>query len=74
MSKHHFVHAKMPHFAHRSEVSISLIFRMKELFHFWRQNWQTRRQLAMLTGEELRDVGMTESQRMEELNKFFWEP
>lgn len=72
MSK--LVHAKMPHDLHHPQWIDVVSHKMKSLFHFWYQNWQTRRQLAMLTDEELRDVGMTESQRMEELNKYFWEP
>lgn len=39
----------------------------------WKQNWKTRRQLASLSADELKDVGLTEAQRQEELNKFFWE-
>lgn len=44
----------------------------QSLLH-WKQNWQTRQQLASLNEDELKDVGLTESQRQEELNKFFWE-
>lgn len=74
MNKHSFFHARLPHFAHRPDQVNSLIGKVKHMFIVWRQNWITRRQLAMLNDEELRDIGMSESQRQEELNKYFWEP
>ncbi len=74
MHKHTFFHAKLPHFAHRPEQMNTLFGKMRHMFFVWKQNWMTRRQLAMLNDEELRDVGMTEAQRQEELNKYFWEP
>ena len=74
MTKHSFVHAKIPQYAQRPERDPSGFSYIKHLLMMWKQNWQTRRQLAQLSAEDLRDIGLTESQRQEELNKSFWEP
>ena len=74
MTKHSLVHAKIPQYAHRPDRDQSTFAHLKHMLLSWKQNWQTRRQLAQLSAEDLRDVGLTESQRQEELNKSFWEP
>jgi uncharacterized protein YjiS (DUF1127 family) len=39
----------------------------------WKLRQKTRNQLACATAEVLRDVGISESQRLIEVNKSFWE-
>jgi uncharacterized protein YjiS (DUF1127 family) len=74
MTKHTFMHAKMPQYAQRSHHEETVFEHIQHMLLVWKQNWQTRRQLAQLTAEDLRDVGLSEAQRQEELNKSFWEP
>ena len=38
----------------------------------WAENARTRRQLAELTDQQLADIGVSRSERMEELDKPFW--
>ena len=38
----------------------------------WAENARTRRHLAELTDQQLADIGVSRSERMEELDKPFW--
>jgi uncharacterized protein YjiS (DUF1127 family) len=42
------------------------------LIRAWQQRASTRRQLAALDDHQLADIGISPSERMEELNKPFW--
>ena len=44
-----------------------------KLIASWKLRQKTRNQLADATADVLRDVGISESQRFIEVNKFFWE-
>ncbi|WP_024872379.1 DUF1127 domain-containing protein [Tolumonas lignilytica] len=74
MTKHSLVHAKIPQYAQRPDRDGSTLSHLQHMLLLWKQNWLTRRQLAQLSSEDLRDIGLTEAQRQEELNKSFWEP
>ena len=74
MIKHSLVHAKIPQYAQRPDRGHSIFSHIKHMLLLWKQNWQTRRQLARLSAEDLRDIGLSEAQRQGELNKSFWEP
>jgi len=39
----------------------------------WLRNHQTRRSLLALTDQQLKDVGITKNQAIEEAAKHFWE-
>lgn len=73
MTKHTFMHAKIPQYAQHPHHDESTFSHIKHMLILWKQNWQTRRQLAQLSAEDLRDIGLSEAQRQEELNKSFWE-
>jgi len=74
MTKHTLMHAKIPQYAQRPHHDESMLLHIQHLLLLWKQNWLTRRQLAKLSAEDLRDIGLSEAQRQEELNKSFWEP
>nr|WP_321271941.1 DUF1127 domain-containing protein [uncultured Tolumonas sp.] len=74
MTKHTLMHAKIPQYAQRPHHDESTLSHIQHLLLLWKQNWLTRRQLAKLSAEDLRDIGLSEAQRQEELNKSFWEP
>lgn len=38
----------------------------------WQRNLRTRRQLARLDARQLADAGISEAQRLQELDKPFW--
>jgi len=38
----------------------------------WRQRAHTRRQLAALDDRQLADIGISHSERLDEMNKPFW--
>lgn len=42
------------------------------LFRLWQQRTRTRRQLAALDDRQLADIGISHSERLDELNKPFW--
>ena len=46
--------------------------RIPELVRVWQQRARTRRQLAALDDRQLADVGISHSERMDELSKPFW--
>lgn len=38
----------------------------------WEQNYRTRKALCQLTAEQLKDVGLSKEQAIDEVNKPFW--
>lgn len=46
--------------------------RVLQLVRTWRMRVRTRRQLAQLDDHQLNDVGISHSERLEELSKPFW--
>ncbi|MCQ4312227.1 DUF1127 domain-containing protein [Pseudomonas stutzeri] len=46
--------------------------RLLQLLRLWQQRARTRRQLAALDDRQLADVGISHSERMDELTKPFW--
>lgn len=46
--------------------------RLLQLLRLWQQRARTRRQLAALDDHQLSDVGISHSERMDELSKPFW--
>lgn len=46
--------------------------RLLQLLRLWRQRARTRRQLAALDDHQLSDIGVSRSERMNELSKPFW--
>ncbi|MCY1559657.1 hypothetical protein D9M68_967140 [compost metagenome] len=49
-----------------------LASKLFRLLHQWRQNARTRRQLAELDARQLSDIGISHSDRQEEISKPFW--
>ena len=47
--------------------------RISSLLATWKRRHQTRRHLAHMSSYMLEDIGITEAERVEELDKFFWE-
>ena len=43
-----------------------------QLMHLWHQRARTRRQLAALDERQLADIGISHSERLDELSKPFW--
>ena len=43
-----------------------------ELLRLWRNRVEERRQLAEMTGRDRRDIGITKSDVIREINKPFW--
>ncbi|WP_313087715.1 DUF1127 domain-containing protein [Pseudomonas sp.] len=50
----------------------SALRRLAQRLHLWRQRAHTRRQLAALDDHQLADIGISPSERMNELAKPFW--
>ncbi|MCQ4319038.1 DUF1127 domain-containing protein [Stutzerimonas stutzeri] len=46
--------------------------KLLRLLHLWRQRSDTRRQLATLDDRLLADIGISNSERIAELDKPFW--
>ncbi|GAB6390426.1 DUF1127 domain-containing protein [Stutzerimonas marianensis] len=59
---------------HKTSTAIGLpsFGQLGRLIHLWRQRARTRRQLAALDERQLADVGISHSERQDELNKPFW--
>ncbi|WP_370583999.1 DUF1127 domain-containing protein [Motiliproteus sp. SC1-56] len=49
-------------------MSVSLRQRLRR----WYQNWRTRKQLLGLTPHELKDIGISRGEALEEASKPFW--
>jgi len=50
----------------------ALLRRLLQLLRLWQQRARTRRQLAALDDRQLADIGVSRSERMDELGKPFW--
>ncbi len=46
---------------------------VSKIFKVWKQRHVTRQHLAAVSAHALVDIGLTESQRLLEVNKKFWE-
>lgn len=57
---------------HLFSVANRFIARMCKTMHAWKQRKATRTDLARLSVQELDDVGITDAQRLNEVNKPFW--
>ncbi|MCJ0975194.1 DUF1127 domain-containing protein [Pseudomonas sp. PS1] len=59
---------------HKASTAIGLpsFAHLARLFHLWRYRARSRRQLAALDERLLADVGISHSERQEELSKPFW--
>lgn len=53
-------------------VGTAPLRRLLQLLRLWQQRARTRRQLAALDDRQLADVGISHSERMDELSKPFW--
>jgi uncharacterized protein YjiS (DUF1127 family) len=47
--------------------------RVVQLIRLWQQRARTRRQLAALDDRQLADIGISHSERQDELSKAFWQ-
>ncbi len=54
-------------------VARQILARFSDTVQTWYQRSKTRARLTELTPRLLRDVGISEDQRLREINKFFWE-
>ncbi|MBA1276259.1 MULTISPECIES: DUF1127 domain-containing protein [Pseudomonadaceae] len=53
-------------------ISTAPLRRLLQLLRLWQQRARTRRHLAALDDHQLSDVGISHSERMDELSKPFW--
>ena len=56
-----------------SSVARQILARLSNTVQTWYQRSKTRARLTELTPRLLRDVGISEDQRLREINKIFWE-
>jgi uncharacterized protein YjiS (DUF1127 family) len=66
---------KMSSFTHESMINhhgSSLLARIGETFHVWRQRYRTRRELAQWSSRDLHDIGISWSDVAYEAEKPFW--
>ena len=47
--------------------------RITKTFAIWKRRHETRRHLAHMSSHMMADIGITEAERLDELDKFFWE-
>lgn len=53
-------------------IGLPPLRRVMETLQIWQQRARTRRQLAALDERQLSDIGISSSERLEELRKPFW--
>lgn len=53
-------------------IGLPPLRRVVLLLRLWQQRTRTRQQLASLDDHQLADIGVSRSERMEELEKPFW--
>ena len=53
-------------------LGVPSLRRVLQLLRHWQQRARTRRQLAMLDDRQLADIGISRSQRLDEVDKPFW--
>jgi len=51
----------------------NLIERIFSTLLLWQQNYASRRELAILSQQQLKDIGINRSEALEEARKPFWE-
>ncbi|MFI8740859.1 DUF1127 domain-containing protein [Stutzerimonas zhaodongensis] len=58
----------------RQTLAIGLppLHRVLQQLRLWQQRMRTRQQLAALDERQLADIGISHSERLDELNKPFW--
>lgn len=49
-----------------------LVVSFRDRLRHWHQNWRTRKQLLALGAHELKDIGLSRSEALEEASKPFW--
>ncbi|MFM2480967.1 DUF1127 domain-containing protein [Celerinatantimonas sp. YJH-8] len=57
----------------RNQTLKSFTLKAVELLNSWHERHRTRQQLASMPDYLLRDIGLTEQDRQQELNKPFWQ-
>lgn len=57
----------------KSRTKLSRIARLKSRLSLYHRHYRTRRQLLLLSPDQLRDIGVTSEQAQMEAKKFFWE-
>jgi uncharacterized protein YjiS (DUF1127 family) len=65
----------MSTFTHESMINHhgrSLLGRLAEAFHVWRQRYESRRELAHWSDRELHDIGVSHGDAIYEASKPFW--
>jgi uncharacterized protein YjiS (DUF1127 family) len=65
----------MSTFTHESMINHhgqSLLGRLAETFHVWRQRYVARRELANWSDRELHDIGVSSGDAIYEASKPFW--
>jgi uncharacterized protein YjiS (DUF1127 family) len=55
-----------------AQSTLSVITRLTGKLRTWRQRARERAELARMSQTELRDIGVSSSDRWEEINKPFW--
>lgn len=53
-------------------VRISKVARLKNVLKRWRQNYRSRLELQTLNHYELKDIGVSRAEALEEAKKPFW--
>lgn len=57
---------------HTPAIGLLPLHRVMQQLRLWQQRVRTRRQLAALDARQLADVGISHSERLDELSKPFW--
>lgn len=63
------------HLESQSQISFNLnsvLQNIKQRLELWQHNYQSRKQLALLNADQLRDIGLTLKQTKLESEKVFW--
>lgn len=54
------------------EISRKSYTSVKNGLRFWYRNWRTRKQLLALSSQDLKDIGITRVDALQEAQKPFW--
>ena len=65
--------APFPTGAAASEEARSFLDHVAKTVAIWKRRHETRRHLAYVSSHMLADIGITETDRHDEIDKFFWE-
>ncbi|WP_067869201.1 DUF1127 domain-containing protein [Neptuniibacter marinus] len=63
------------HLESKTQISFNLnsvLQNIKQRLELWQHNYQSRKQLALLNADQLRDIGLTLKQAKLESEKVFW--